>query len=268
MTTGTQAPDQMFGNEVMDAEGNTIGKVDGVWVDDATNELEFVSVKTGKLMGKTHIIPVAHGRVDANAGTITVPYASDQINGAPSFTGDAELSPDDEDRIYSHYGVSRSTGQSPTGLPGGERAGGTATTDTSSRNYGAKNSGDRGMDLAEEQLQVGKRSVDAGRVRLRKVVHTEHQEVPVELRREDVQVERTSATGTDVPDNAFQEQEIEVPVTREEAVVDKEAHVTGRVNVNKTIETETRNIGGEIRSEDVEVVDDTDGSGRRERGNR
>jgi uncharacterized protein (TIGR02271 family) len=206
-----------------------------------------------------------------------VPYDESKIKDAPSFGADDELSPDDEDGIYSYYGVDRSTGQSPTGLPAGEQTGGYTTTDTDTRDYqttgtdtrdyDTSGTGERGMKLSEEQLQVGKRQVESGRVRLRKVVRTEHQEVPVELRREEVTIERVSASGAAVPGDAFREEEIDVPVMREEAVVDKQAHVTGEVQLNKTTETETQTVGGDVRSEDVEVDDDTElrGQGRRQR---
>ncbi len=275
MNRGTQSPDQLFGCEVTDSNGNKIGKVDGVWVDDATNDLEFIGVKIGMLMGKTHIIPVTQGQT--GSGTISVPYDESKIKDAPSFGADDELSPADEDRIYTYYGVDRSTGQSPTGLPAGEQTGGYTTTDTDTRDYqttgpdtrdyDTSGTGERGMKLSEEQLQVGKRQVESGRVRLRKVVRTEHQEVPVELRREEVTIERVSASGAAVPGDAFREEEIDVPVMREEAVVDKQAHVTGEVHLNKTTETETQTVGGDVRSEDVEVDDDTElrGQGRRQR---
>lgn len=275
MNRGTQSPDQLFGREVTDSNGNKIGKVDGVWVDDATNDLEFIGVKIGMLMGKTHIIPVTQGQT--GSGTISVPYDESKIKDAPSFGADDELSPDDEDGIYSYYGVDRSIGQSPTGLPAGEQTGGYTTTDTDTRDYqttgtdtrdyDTSGTGERGMKLSEEQLQVGKRQVESGRVRLRKVVRTEHQEVPVELRREEVTIERVSASGAAVPGDAFREEEIDVPVMREEAVVDKQAHVTGEVQLNKTTETETQTVGGDVRSEDVEVDDDTElrGQGRRQR---
>ncbi len=268
MNTGTQAPDQLFGAEVMDSDGNPIGKVDGVWVDDATNALEFVSIKTGKLMGKTHIIPVTQARMDSGGGTITVPYTQSQVKDAPSFDSDAELSPQDEDQVYSYYGVDRSTGQSPSELPSGAQTGRYGTTGTSSRDYAAADTNERDMRLSEEQLQIGKRQVETGRVRLRKVVRTERQEVPVELQREQASVDRVAATGQDVPDTAFREQEIDVPVMREEAVVNKDARVTGEVQLNKTARTETQTVGGDVRSEDVEVVDDTSGSGKGKRKHR
>jgi len=287
MNTQTTTPDQIFGYDVLDSAGNKIGSVDNVWVDDATNALEFIGVKTGWLLGKTHVIPVENANI--SDGTITVPFAEDQIKDAPSFGGDDEISPDAEDEIYSYYGMDRSTSASPTGLSTGDTsssfsgrdmgtealesdssyaaASGADTgvtsdyTTSSSTDYGATgtDTDTQALSLSEEELQVGKREVEAGRVRLRKVVNTEHQEVPVELRREQVQVERIDATDADVPSSAFEEQEIEVPVMREEAVVGKESRVTGGVRLNKNVETETRSVGGDVRREDVQVegADDT-----------
>lgn len=191
----TQAPEQLFGYTVADTEGQQIGQVDGVWVDDATSELEFVGVKTGWLMGKTHVIPAAQAQVDSGSQTITVPYPESRIKDAPSFGTDAELSPDDEEEIYSYYGVDRSTAPSPTGLPTGEQTGTSGTSDRGTTEYDTTETGERSMRLSEEELQVGKRPVEAGSVRLRKVVRTEHEEVPVELRREDVSIERVPASG-------------------------------------------------------------------------
>lgn len=257
MNQETQGFDQLFGCTVLDPSGNSIGKVDGVWVDDATAALEFISVKVGTLMGKSHIIPVAQREVDSTGGVITVPYAENLVKDAPSFGSDDELSPQDENEMYQYYGIDRSMGQSPTGLPGGAQAGTYVADEVGTREYTGTDTGERSMQLAEEQLQVGKQQVEAGRVRLRKVVHTERREVPVELRREDVRVERIDARGMDVPDTAFQEEEIEVPVMREEAVVGKETRVTGGVRVDKSTEVETRTVGGEVRKEDVEVVEDS-----------
>ena len=276
--TGTQDPAQMFGAEIMDSHGHKIGTVDNVWVDDATSALEFVGVKMGFLMGKTHIIPTADAQIAD--GTITVPYEHDLIKDAPSYGGDEELSNEQEQQVYSYYGIQRSDAASPTGLAGGTTD--TYQTGTTDREYDTTRT-DRDVDttrsdrgttgfaaqddqagvvLSEEQLQVGKREVESGRVRLRKVVRTEHQEVPVELRREEVTIERVSADNTGVPDDAFSDQEIEVPVMREEAVVGKEARVTGEVRLNKQATTETENVGGEVRREDVEIegADDTVGN--------
>jgi uncharacterized protein (TIGR02271 family) len=268
----TQA-DQLFGDDVCTQDGEKIGTVDNVWVDDATDETEFIGVKTGWLFGKTHVIPTADAQFDDN--TITVPYSKDQIENAPSFDTDAEISPDEEQQIYSYFGLDRSTSASPTGLASGESAGtagagfdnstafsGTTATDTSGINSSTNmTSPDAETDIAlsEEELEIGKREVQAGDVRLRKVVRTEHQEVPVELRREDIEIERVPAgevSNADATGQAFQEQTIDVPLTAEEPVVQKEAHVTGGVRVTKDVETSTQTVGGDVRSEDIEVERD------------
>ena len=114
------------------------------------------------------------------------------------------------------------------------------------------------MPLTEEQVKVGKRTVDAGAVRLRKIVRTEVVNQPVEIRREDVVVERVAAgdvrAGTATSD--FKEETIDVPLSREEVVVAKEAHVTGAVRLHKTAESETQNVSETVRKEDVEVLRD------------
>ena len=274
MQINTPAPESVFGSDVIDGSGNKIGSVDNVWVDDATGALEFVGVKTGWLMGKTHVIPTADAQFEGNS--IQVPYAEDQIKDAPSFGGDDELSPDDESQIYSYYGLDRSTAPSPSGLATGETTGtteyatsdmGTTGIDTSgtSADYSTTGTTDvstgetEEVALREEELAVGKREVQAGGVRLRKVVRTEHEEVPVELKREEVQIERIPASEVNASTtDAFQNEEIDVPVMREEPVVEKQAHVTGGVRVSKDVETETQTVGGEVRREDVDVDRTTD----------
>jgi uncharacterized protein (TIGR02271 family) len=284
MQSSTIAPDQLFGYDVCTQDGDKIGSVDNVWVDDATDQTEFIGVKTGWLFGKTHVVPTAEASIGEDS--ITLPYSKDQIEGAPSFDADAEISPDEEEQIYSYYGLDRSIAPSPTGLASGE-AGTTETRGTTSTadryegtaGYGDRatgmtgptdttgtdmtgDTGERDLTLSEEQLNVGKRAVEAGQVRLRKVVRTEHQEVPVELKREEVEIERIPAeqVSGDAGD-AFQDETIDVPLMQEEPVVEKTAQVTGGVRVTKDVETETQTVGGDVRSEDVEVDRDTDPRG-------
>lgn len=263
----TTDPARLFGYDVLDSEGNKVGSIDNVWVDDATNELEFVGMKTGFFMGKIHVIPTADAQIADRA--ITVPYTESKIKDTPSVSGDDDVGPDQETEIYSYYGIDRSTSTSPTGLPPGgttqdsrtDAGGGRPISDSA-----GEQDDQAGMTLSEEELQVGKQQVEAGRVRLRKVVRTEQQEVPVELRHEEVQVERVDASNASVPGDAFQEQTIEVPVMREEAVVGKEAHVTGGVRLSKNTTTETQTVDGEIRKESVEVDKDVDTKTTERRG--
>jgi len=152
-------PADLFGRDVVDSSGNKIGTIDNVWVDDATDQLELVAVKTGWLFGHTHIIPTADAQVDGNG--VTVPYDTELIKGAPTFGANDELSPEQEANVYQYYGIDRSTAPSPTGLAGGESTDGYDTTesaDTTRSGYEG-NTGDT-VTLSEEQLQVGKREVE------------------------------------------------------------------------------------------------------------
>ena len=257
MNTTAQAPEQLFGYDVIDSGGNKLGSVDNVWVDDATDELEFIGVKTGMVFGKTHVIPTVDAEADPGNNSIRVPYAEDQIKGAPSFGAHDELSPEQESEVYSYYGLDRSTAPSPSGLPEGGTAstGTTRSGTTGSPATGTLESADdeRRIQLAEEELQVGKRQVEAGRARLRKVVHTEHVSEPVELRHEELDIERVPVADGEVAPGAFQEGEIEIPIMREEPVAAKEARVTGEVRLGKDVKTETRTVEGDVRREDVDI---------------
>lgn len=105
----------------------------------------------------------------------------------------------------------------------------------------------------EERLRVGTRDVVAGRVRLRKVVRTEQASVPVELRQEDVVVERVPADQVRPGDRTDVPGEVEVELRRQEPVVEKERVVTGAVRVRKTEEVQRQTVSDSVRKEDVEV---------------
>jgi len=264
----TQAPAQLLGYDVLDASGAKIGRVDNVWVDDATQQLEFLGVQTSWLgVGKDHLIPAATAPVDTGQHTIQVPYPADQVKDAPSYAADAQLSAADEDSVYTYYGINRSTAPSPTGLAGATGATGPATTSGTGYARTDSTGGDVRVPLTEEQLQVGTRQGEAGRAHLRKIVRTEQVSAPVELRREEVHVERVPVSGAavsgELPDDAFQEKDIEVTVMQEEPVVSKQARVTGEVHVGKTPATETRTVESEVRKEDVVVDRDDDTKGAR-----
>ena len=102
---------------------------------------------------------------------------------------------------------------------------------------------------------MGKREVSGGAVNVHKTVTQEQVNMPVELHREEAHIEKV-----DTPDrplrageDAFKEESFQIPLRAEEAVVNKEAIVTGEVVVNKTQETERRNVGDTVRRERVEV---------------
>ncbi|HKH91172.1 MAG TPA: YsnF/AvaK domain-containing protein, partial [Gemmatimonadaceae bacterium] len=119
---------------------------------------------------------------------------------------------------------------------------------------------ERRLTLAEEQLAVGKRTVQEGEVALRKHVDTRHVEEQVELVREEVTVERRplSADPANANISDIGEEEIRVPVMREEAVVEKRTVPIEEVVVRKEAVADTQKVAADLRKETLDVDENID----------
>ena len=110
----------------------------------------------------------------------------------------------------------------------------------------------------EEQLKVGKRVVEQGRVRVR-VYTVEHPvQEGVNLREERVAVERrpVDRPASDTPGEAFQDRTIDVTTHREEPVIGKEARLKEEVVVRREGDERTETVRDSVRRTEVEVEDD------------
>jgi sporulation protein YlmC with PRC-barrel domain len=90
--------------KVYDNQGEKIGKVDDLFVDETDNE-EYIGVKMGFLGLKSTLIPMDIVRVNEGERTIEVSESKDHVKDAPSFDDDEDITPDYEDRIRSHFGL-------------------------------------------------------------------------------------------------------------------------------------------------------------------
>ncbi|HLV79216.1 MAG TPA: YsnF/AvaK domain-containing protein [Chthonomonadaceae bacterium] len=120
---------------------------------------------------------------------------------------------------------------------------------------GANDRGEAVFPVVEEQLQIGKRQVDRGGVR----VHTRIEEQPVQkdvnLRQEQVTVERRSVDrpATEADFAAARQGNFEVKETSEEPVVQKQARVVEEVAVGKQVQEHTQRVEDTVRRTDVQV---------------
>jgi len=116
----------------------------------------------------------------------------------------------------------------------------------------------------EEELSVGKRQQERGQVHLHKDVVQEQQSVSLNLRHEEITVERVPLSGQ-VSDadlaTAFQIRDIEVPLMGEVAVMSKQAHVVEEVRLHKDQVSETEQVSDTVRKERV-IVDEVDSTTR------
>jgi sporulation protein YlmC with PRC-barrel domain len=99
--------------KVYDSQGEKIGKVDDLFVDETDRE-EYIGVKMGFLGLKSTLIPMDIVRVNEGERTIEVSESKAHVKDAPSFDDDEDITPDYEDRIRSHFGL-ESVGTSPRG---------------------------------------------------------------------------------------------------------------------------------------------------------
>lgn len=112
--------------------------------------------------------------------------------------------------------------------------------------------------VGEEQLRVGKRDVSHGRVRVRSYVVETPVTESVNLREENVHVERRPVDRTATPGDEvlFKDRTIEMEERAEEAVVAKEARVREELVINKQVGERTETVSDTVRHTEVDIEDD------------
>lgn len=118
---------ELDGLTVYDSDGEKVGTVGRVYVDDDTGKPDWITVKTGMFGMKESFVPLAGAR--RVGSDLHVSHPKDRVKEAPRVDADAHLSVSEEEELYRHYGMTRKT----TGHAG---AGGDART-TSGTGTGA-----------------------------------------------------------------------------------------------------------------------------------
>lgn len=91
------------GQDVLDAQGDKLGKLDEVYYDTRTDLPSFGAVKSGTLSKHVTLVPLT--AATAGQSYVRVTISKDQFKNAPSFDPDAELSADDEAGSYRYFGL-------------------------------------------------------------------------------------------------------------------------------------------------------------------
>lgn len=252
--------ERIIGYNVRTSGGDHVGTIQNLWIDDRSDPL-FAGVKTGWIFGKNHVVPIDRAEVNDARRIVRLPFSRDQIQSAPSFDEGADLSDADQQRVFDYYGAERKsqaalpTAEPRRALPQPPPA---AVREETMEKPKARTEEERTIRLNEEQLKVGKREVEAGGVRLRKIVRTETVNQPVELKHEEIVIERVPASGEPAAGAVFEGEDIFVPLRREEPVVEKTAHVAEEVRIGKKSDTEHRVVTDQVRREELEVDDQRD----------
>jgi uncharacterized protein (TIGR02271 family) len=258
------------GRTLVDGSGDKIGKIEDVYLDRSSGEPEWIAVKTGMFGSNVSFVPISDASTDGD--DIRVTHAKDLVKDAPNVDADGELSPEEERRLYQHYGRSDydewttdsedrtegTFGRDRRDFDGDGDVDGTVGRDTSGPTT------DDAMTRSEEELRVGTERRETGRARLRKYVETENVQQTVPVQREEVRVEREPITDANVDDALdgpeISEEEHEVTLHTEEPVVEKRTVPKERVRLDKDVQTGEETVSEEVRKERIEA--DGDASGR------
>ena len=249
--TGMREIYEWRGRNVVDREGEKVGRLEEIYLDQQSGRPEWMLIHTGLFGTKSTFAPLAGARVAGE--DVRIGYSKQEVKDAPSVEADGELSQLEESRLYAHYGLDYS--ESGSEVPVGRDAGGPSTDDAMTR--------------SEEELRVGTAKRERGRARLKKYVVTEEATRTVPVQREELRVEREPITdanrdrATAGPD--LSEEEHEVVLHEEEVVTEKRAVPKERVRLDKQTVTDEQTVSEQLRKEqiDSEGVEQKSGKKRR-----
>jgi hypothetical protein len=201
------------GRTVVDRDGERIGTLKEIYLDDSERP-GWGSVHTALFGLRQTLIPL--GEVVTDDDQLRLPYDGQHVKDAPNLDPDVQLTPDEEDALFRHYGMggedaapraddamTRSEEGGEDAAPGaddaitrseegGEDAAPGADDAITRSEEGGKDAApgaDDAMTRSEEEVRIGTRTRVRGKARLKKYVVTDYVEKKVPVKREEVRVE-------------------------------------------------------------------------------
>ncbi len=211
------------GAEVFDANGEKVGKV----VEVGRNSFK---VEKGFVFHKDMHLPMS-AVAQADGRNIRLRVPKDQV-----MTMGAEQLPAED---HAWYGTTA-----------------TETGRTAERGRTGREGETKSVPIIEEELKAGVREKQGGAARIVKDVREEQQSIDVPVQHEEVYVtERAVNRPATKEDLAAMDRDIEIPLKQQEVVTQKEAVVTGEVNIRKETIRDTERVTDTVRREAVNVED-------------
>jgi uncharacterized protein (TIGR02271 family) len=255
----TEVEDRYAGYTVYDRHHETLGKVDDLFVEE-NDQPEYLGVKMGLLGTRTTLIPFEMVRVNDARQVIEVAADKETVKNGPTFDDDREITPEFENEVYYYYGLQRHSTIEESGTYGAYHAKQTTQATGVAGRADVSNEDEVRVQRIEEELRVGTRERKAGSIRVRKRVRTDREYIEVPTRHEEVTVERVPVEG-EATEAEIGEEEVVVPVTEEEVVVQKRPVVKEEVRIRKDVVEDTEIVEEDVRREEVEVEDATERRG-------
>jgi hypothetical protein len=166
------------GQQLRSSYGQKLGTIEEIYLDADTNKPEWALITTGLFGTKRSLVPLCEASRSSDG--VTVPFDKATVRDAPRIDPDGQLSQHEEAELFRHYGLQYSENQSRSGPPerGATPDGAGDVTDRSRDGRDEDGAGTVGRDVSgptsddamtrsEEELRVGTRERESGRVRLR-----------------------------------------------------------------------------------------------------
>ena len=268
------------GWDVKDANGKKIGEVDELIFDIQTHKVRYIVLDMDDnefdLDDREVLVPIGIAQLHDKGDDVILPgVTAEHLRSLPEYE-EGNVSADVENKIRNAF-----AGVGGAALTGAALTSGTVNTDDDFYNhdhfnednlYRNRKSGNEEqatIPVIKEELQVGKREVSKGGIRLRsRIVENEVQE-NIKLREEKIRVERTPVDRVaDTSD--LKEEQVEFTERAEVPVVSKEARVVEEVSLNKEVTEKEESVKDTVRSTkvDIERTDNSDDLNTGSRTNR
>ena len=186
----------------------------------------------------------------------------DTVTYGPAFDDEQEITPEFEERVYTYFDLERPT------TTEARRAYGAYYSSASTSEGGVEAApGERTgvmtdkdqlrVQRTEEELRAGTREREAGAINVRKRIRTDQETMEVPTRREEVSVDRVPVEGETSGTEIGDDDEVRIPVTEEEVVVEKRPVAKEEVRIRKDVVEDTEVVEEDVRREEIEIDDET-----------
>jgi hypothetical protein len=167
------------GRTVVDRKGEKLGKAGDLYLDEATDRAAYIGVRTGLFGHHESILPLEG--ITERDGDLVAPHDADLVRDAPAIDPDGALDDAEQERLARHYGAGGSGEPEARSVP---------TPAQGAQAREAEGEGEGEMIRSEEEVLAGRTEMrPTERVRIRKVLVTDHVTKKVPVRREEVRLE-------------------------------------------------------------------------------
>jgi uncharacterized protein (TIGR02271 family) len=252
------------GWDVKDDNGRQIGEVEELIFDVQSRKVRYIVLDMDNneldLDDREVLVPIGIAQLHKEDDDVLLPgVTAEQLRALPEYDED-RFDTDSEEGVRNVFG----------GLGAGALAGGSNADfynhdhfneDNLYRNRQQRDRNDSDesttIPVIKEELEIGKREVETGGIRLRSRVVEEQVSEDINLRQEHVNIERT-AVDRPASESDLREEEIEMRERNEVPVVNKEARVVEEISLNKEVTERNETISDTVRNTEVDIDRDED----------